>query len=239
MKKLAFNKDGQTYMFDKDELHTKDGIIKAKKTGLHITTNTGQEFSVVKPGLVDFWNKKKRGPQAFTLKDIGLVLTHTGVSNGWKVLEAGCGTGSLSLFLASAVSPNGKLYAVDNRKNHLDITKENITKAGLSENVSFAEYDVHEKIKVKNLDLVVLDMAEPWNAFENVEKALKQGGHLVTFVPSYEQLKETYKKLESLSFSNPTTLECTTREVVVKERGTRPVSTGLTHTGFLTFTRKY
>lgn len=188
--------------------------------------------------LIDQLDVMKRGPQIITNKDAGLILGFTGVSSGWKVLEAGSGSGALTMHLANAVKPSGKVYSLDLRKEHQSIAKENIANAGLMEFVEFREADVTKKLDLKELDLIVFDFPEPWKALKNAEKCLREGGFLVCYVPSFEQLKETYLELQKHKFVRLKAVECFLREFQVTERATRPENVGLMHTGYLLFARK-
>ncbi|HLC45356.1 MAG TPA: methyltransferase domain-containing protein [archaeon] len=190
-------------------------------------------------GVVDYFEDLKRGPQIITQKDAGLVLAFTGVGPGWRVAEAGAGSGALTLFLANAVRPSGRVYSYDNRAEHLELARKNIEAAGLSEFVEFRHGDVFTGLKETGLDLVVLDLPEPWKALDAAEKALRLGGFIACYVPSFEQLKETIDAfLARKAFSKPRAMESILREFKAEKGVTRPENTGLLHTGFLVFSRK-
>ena len=188
--------------------------------------------------VVDTFKTMKRGPQILTQKDIGLILGITGVASPWRVVEAGSGSGALTMFLANAVQPRGRVYSHDWRSEHLEIAKENVERAGLSKFVEFVHADIAAGIKQKNIDLVVLDLAEPWLVVPHAEAALKTGGFFAAYVPSFEQVKETVFALRSHRFSSVKVYDHTIREYQVEENATRPVNMGLVHTGFLMFARK-
>lgn len=190
------------------------------------------------PHIVDVFKKMKRGPQILTQKDIGLILGMTGVSSPWRVVEAGSGSGALTMFLANAVQPKGRVYSYEWRKEHLEIAKENVKRAGLSKFVEFINSDIGAGIKQKNLNMVILDLAEPWLVVPHAESALKQGGFFVAYVPTFEQMKETVLTLRNYKFARPKTYDHTIREYQVEEHATRPENVGLVHTGFLIFARR-
>lgn len=188
--------------------------------------------------VVDIFKKMRRGPQILTLKDIGLILGLTGVSSPWKVVEAGAGSGALTMFLANAVQPRGKIYSYEWRSEHLEIAKENVKRAGLEKFVEFVSADIGAGIKQKNVDLVVLDLAEPWIVVPHAEAALKPNSFFVAYVPSFEQMKETVTTLRGYKFTNVRVYDHTIREYKVEENATRPENVGLVHTGFLMFARR-
>ncbi|MBI4017453.1 MAG: methyltransferase domain-containing protein [Candidatus Aenigmarchaeota archaeon] len=188
--------------------------------------------------VVDTFHKMRRGPQILTQKDIGLILGMTGCGSGWRVVEAGSGSGALSMFLANAVQPKGMLYSYDWRTEHLEIAKENIKRAGLTKFVEFAHADIAAGIKQKSVEMVVLDLAEPWLVVPHAEEALKPGGFFVAYVPTYEQMKEIVTTLRNYKFKEPKAYDHAIREYQVEENATRPVNVGLVHTGFLIFARK-
>ena len=47
----------------------------------------------------------ERGPQIITLKDAGIISAFTGISSGFRVVEAGSGSGALTSYLANLVKP--------------------------------------------------------------------------------------------------------------------------------------
>lgn len=184
------------------------------------------------------FGEMERGPQIINRKDIGVILSRTGVGSGWRVMEAGSGSGALTMFLANAVRPGGRVYSHDTRKEHLELARRNLNDAGLSDYVDFIHQDVTLKIEQQNLDLAVLDMPSPWKALEEVEESLGKGGWLVIYTPTYEQMKESVTEIGDKAFREPEVFDSLMREYQVTEKATRPEHTGLVHTSFLVFTRR-
>ena len=123
----------------------------------------------------------KRGPAIMVQKDIGVVLANTSIDKDSRVLDAGSGSGVLTSNLARFVK---KVYSYDNRKEFLDIAKENVKNFGL-DNVVFKNKDVYVEIKEKNLDLVTLDLKEHYKALDNVFNALKDKGEVACLLVLY------------------------------------------------------
>ena len=176
--------------------------------------------------------KIKRGPAIMLQKDIGSILGGTCIDKDSVVLDAGSGCGVLTINLARFVK---KVYSYDNRKEFLEIAKENVKKFNLK-NVVFKNKDVYEEIKERDLDLITLDLKEPWKALDNCRKALKDKGELVVYSPQITQVKELIDSLNG--FEVVEVKEVNERNWVVDERRCRPEHTGLMHTGFLVFLRK-
>ncbi|QQG40241.1 MAG: methyltransferase domain-containing protein [Candidatus Aenigmatarchaeota archaeon] len=192
-----------------------------------------------KDNPADMYPRLKRGPQTLLQKDIGLILAYTGVSDGWRVIEGGTGSGALTIYLANAVRPSGKVYSYDWRPEHQSVAKHNINPTSLKSFVVFKEADIYETdFTEKDVDMVTLDVAEPWHVYKAAKNSLRSGGFLVTFIPTYEQLKKCTRSLARSKFRDIKVVDCLLREYKAEENSTRPESTGIMHTGFLIFARK-
>ncbi len=185
---------------------------------------------------IDFLEKLKkirRGPAILLQKDVGVILSNTNIDKNSKVLDAGSGCGVLTANLARFVN---KVYSYDNRKEFLDIAKENCKNFGLN-NVVFRNKDVYEEIKEKNLDLVTLDLKEPWRAFDNVHNSLKKDGMLVCFSPNITQVMKVVEKAKG-KFKIVKVLENIEREWIVEKLRVRPENMIIGHTAFIVVLRK-
>jgi len=227
---------------DKNEdLNTYTGIIKIEdikkaKAGQCIKSHKGTRFKVFDADFVDMFRHIKRGPQIITLKDAGTIVAYTGIGSGSKVVEAGSGSGALTCFLANIVKPTGKVYSYEIRDEFMDIAKKNVMNMGLIDYVEFRNKDVKD-MKEKDVDVIILDLPNPWSVIDKCEKRLKPGGRLVCYLPTINQViklieEENYYELELLEVM-------TTEEVRWKteEGAFRPLSKSL-HTAFLVFFRK-
>lgn len=182
------------------------------------------------------WSSLRRGPQVILPKDAALILAYTCVQPGGKVVDAGTGSGFLAIFLANYLKP-GKIYTYENDKRSIDIAKYNIKKSGLSEFIVLREADATRGIKERGVDLVTLDLKDAKKVVKHAYKALKAGGWLVLYSPTVEHLIGILKEIKKFGFVETMTAENIVREWEV-ERTTRPKTTGLMHTGFLTFAKK-
>jgi tRNA (adenine57-N1/adenine58-N1)-methyltransferase len=160
------------------------------------------------------------------------------IEPGQTVLEAGIGSGSLTIALASAIAPTGKVISYDIREEFIDHAMKNLRQAGLAQLVTTKLKDVTEGIDEKDLDAVILDIPNPWAAVEHAWNALRVGGSLCSYSPLISQVEQTVREIEGHQFIEVKTLENIQREMVVSVHGTRPSFDMLGHTGYLTFARK-
>jgi tRNA (adenine57-N1/adenine58-N1)-methyltransferase len=239
--KILMNKQGKRFLIkdlDKD-MHTQFGFFNKKdfkkKSGSKIKSNTKNEFTVFEPFFIDLYKKIKRGAQIIPLKDIGLIVSETGVNNESKVVDAGSGSGALACFLANFVK---EVVSYEIRDDFIKIVKNNIEFLNLK-NIKVKKKDVYEKIDEKEVDLIVLDLPEPWKASDNAKKALKAGGFLVSYSPTIPQVMDFVNDIrKNKDFAYIKTSEIIEREWDVDDRKVRPRSQAIGHSGFITFARK-
>jgi len=223
----------RNYLLDKSQkkFSTQYGeldLTKAK-VGKKIKTHLGESFNVVEPRSVDLLRKIKRAPQVIMAKDAGLITAFTGLTKKDVVVEAGAGSGMLTIFLAGIVK---KVHSYEIRKDFYDVVKGNLEKCSVK-NVELKNQDVG-KCKEKDVDVFILDMGSPEEHVKTAHKALKPGGFLVVYSPVIEQVL----RLRLEGFSSIETRECILRNWDVGNNKTRPRTRMLGHTGFVTFARK-
>jgi tRNA (adenine57-N1/adenine58-N1)-methyltransferase len=194
---------------------------------------------VLRPSLPDLFGQLRRKAQIVTPKDAAYLVYLTGVGPGRRVAEAGSGSGALTTVLAYVVGSSGHVYSFDRRRDFLEVARGNVTAAGLGDRVDFAERDVGvEGFGVQGLDAVVLDLPEPWTATSPAKEALRAGGYLATYTPTYNQLERSVRALRDAAFEEVRSVELLERSLHVGEGGTRPEFEMLGHTGFLSVGRK-
>lgn len=227
---------GNSYLIKGEEdFHSKYGVIRAdelrkKSPGEFIESHTGNRFSVLEPGKLDYIVKAKKGPQSVTLKDLGLISAHTCISSGSRVVDAGTGSGIMAMYLSNLVYPQ-KLVTYEIREDFAKIASGNFRKAGI-ENIELKMDDIYEGMDEKGLDLITLDLPEPWRVVEHARESLKPGGYLVSYSPSISQSKKLFDRLDGFRSE---TLECLSRSWNMET--VRPHSRMLGHSGFLSFAR--
>ena len=242
MAKILMNKIGRKFLVndnDKD-LHTQFGYFKKEdlkkaKSGIKVVSNTGKEFTVFDSSFIDLYKRIKRGAQIIPLKDIGLILSETAINNKSVVVDAGSGSGALACFLANIAK---EVISYEIREDFVKIVEHNIGYLGLK-NVKVRNKNIYDGIDEKNVDLVVLDLPEPWKAAESAKNALKVGGFLISYSPSIPQTMDfvnTIRKYEDFVYLK--TSEIIEREWETDERKVRPRSQAIGHSGFISFARK-
>jgi tRNA (adenine57-N1/adenine58-N1)-methyltransferase catalytic subunit len=199
----------------------------------------GERYWALRPALSDLLASVRRGAQIITPKDAAQILFLAGVGPGATVAEAGAGSGALTVALAYAVGPTGRVVSYDRREDFLEAARANVRRAGLESRVTFRHRDVvAEGLDARDLGSVVLDLPEPWAALASVRASLAPGGYVATYTPTYNQLERTVRALREQRFDEVRALELLERGLHVGEGGTRPEFEMLGHTGFLATGRR-
>jgi len=199
----------------------------------------GTAYRLVRPSLSDLLSTLKRGAQIITPKDAAYLAYLAGVGPGSQVAEAGSGSGALTIALALAVGPTGRVTSFERRADFLEAARRNVGRAGLDGRVAFVERDVAlDGLGPERVDSVVLDLPEPWSVVPSAKQVLVPGGYCATYTPTYNQLERTVRTLRAEGFDNVRALELLERPIHVGEGGTRPEFEMLGHTGFLAGGRK-
>ncbi len=219
------------------EFHTASGILSPKdiQKGGRIKSTKGETFIILEPQFADLWEMFARGPQVMIHKDIGLIITKTGVNKDSMVLDAGGGSGSLCLSLAN-ICKEVTVYEIN--AEHYDVITKNKKLLGF-ENLTLKHQDIYKGIDEANLDLITFDLPEPWKALPHASKALKEGGHLVVYLPNLTQAQEFVKSLKGSKVSFVEMVELIERKWKIEDKILRPEFQMLGHTGFLIFCRKW
>ena len=226
---------------NENKLHTEFGIIDLSKLmkmkiGGIIKSHTGEEFTIAKPTIIDILTKKaKRLPQIVMPEDAALILATTGMAPNSLVVDAGSGSGFLSIFLAYYCQ-QGKVVTYEKNVKFAKVVEENIELSGLT-NIDVRKGDILRGIKEKNVDLITLDMKDAEKMVSKSYRSLKAGGWVVVYSPYIEQVKRFVKELEKYQFVYVKTVENIRREWQVEDY-TRPRTSGVMHTGWLSFARK-
>ncbi len=220
-----------------EDYHTPSGLISRKdlQSGKNeITSSSGREFYVLNPFFADLWANLQRGPQVMVQKDIGLIIAKTGLTKNWTVLDAGGGSGSLCFSLANVCK---KVIVYEHNPEHYAILMKNKEMLGMK-NVVLKKEDVYQGIVEKNIDLITLDLPEPWRVLTSAGKALVPGGFLVVYLPNLIQVHEFIQSVKGTTITVLETIELLERKWKIEDKIMRPEFQMLGHTGFLTFCRK-
>jgi len=192
-------------------------------------------MSIIEPSFVDLYKKIKRAPQIISLKEIGYIIAETGINSKCWILDSGTGSGALACYLAHIVE---EVISYEIRADFMLVAEENKKSLNLK-NLRLFNKNIYDGIAEKNLDVIILDLPEPWLVIEHAERALRHGGFLVSYSPSIPQTIDFVNKLKSNeAFIHVKTIEIIVREWEIEDRRVRPKTTGVMHTGFLSFGRR-
>jgi tRNA (adenine57-N1/adenine58-N1)-methyltransferase len=195
-------------------------------------------FWVLPPSRIDKMQGLHRKAQIILPKDAAHIILECSIEPGHTVLEAGIGSGSLTIALASTVAPTGHVISYDNREDFITHAMKNLKQAALDSYVTTVHKDITQGIAENNLNAVILDIPNPWDVVAHAWTALLPGGYLCTYSPLISQVEKTMFEIKKHPFIEIKTVENIQREMIVSERGTRPSFDMLGHTGYLTFARK-
>jgi tRNA (adenine57-N1/adenine58-N1)-methyltransferase catalytic subunit len=217
--------------------HTHVGIVNhddliGVPEGSTVLGSTGRRFLVVRPTLSDIVLKMPRGAQVIYPKDLAAILMEADIAPGVRVLEAGVGSGALSMALLRA---GADVVGYELREDFADRAKKNVAAlVGSAAPYRVELRDVYEGIDERGLDRILLDLPEPWRVLHHAEQALRSGGILCAYLPSINQTSELRQALERSSFGLASTLEVLHRTWHIEARSVRPDHRMVGHTGFLT-----
>lgn len=185
--------------------------------------------------------ERKRRAQPIYPKDLGAILIRADLYPGARVLEAGTGTGALTLAALRAVGPAGHVTSYEAREDFAKAAQEAIeqTLGGLPPNLELKVGDVYAGVEEREVDRVLLDLPEPWQAVPMVAAALRPGGIVFAHCPNVSQVQRFCDALRDAGgFGLIETVELLERGWTVRGRSLRPAHRMVAHTGFLTFARR-
>jgi len=221
-----------------------DDVI-GKPEGSVIANQFGVEYLALRPLLTDFVMSMPRGAAIIYPKDSAQIIVEGDIFPGARVIEAGVGSGALSLYLLRAIGPSGKLDSFERREEFAEIARSNvITHTGRDpENWKIHIGDLQERlpdvIQSGSVDRVVLDMLAPWECVEQVADALVPGGLVLGYVATVTQLSRFTETLRNSGhFTDPQAWESMVRGWHLEGLAVRPEHRMIGHTGFLVTARR-
>ncbi|MEM2116106.1 MAG: methyltransferase domain-containing protein [Candidatus Woesearchaeota archaeon] len=213
------------------------GIIKKedllKEQGV-VETHKKHKFFIIKPTLADVYQLIHRKTQVMVQKDLGLIITFSGINKESKILEAGTGNGTCTIILAYIAK---KVVSYEIRKDHYEIAKKNLEIFGIN-NVILKNEDI-VNVSERNFDSALLDLPEPWKLLEKIKKCVKPGGIISIYCPNLTQITKTIQEAKELKLRVLATKELIERNWIIDDKILRPENKEpYTHTAFITFLRK-
>lgn len=235
----------KSYIFnivEDKELHTHRGIIKHNDLiglpfGSKVLSHNEAPFFLLQPSIAEILLDLKRITQILYPKDIGYILLTMGIGEGQHVVEAGTGSGAMTISLAYSVGKSGKITSYDQKVEFQNLAKKNLRRVGLEDRVDFKIRNIEEGFEETNVDALFLDVMNPYDYIPQVRSALKPGGFFGCLVPTTNQVSRLLHQLRLNQFAFIDVVEVLLRFYKPEPERLRPTDRMVAHTGFLIFAR--
>jgi len=237
-----YTKDGKTKIFHSlAKYEGKDGIITIEEIenaedGQRLQTHLDKSLIIYSANPIDIIENFRRGPQTIILKDASYIISKASVNKNSIILEAGTGSGSMTAYFALH---SKKVYSFELREEFMEISRKNLNRINqnplfgeielINDDVQYANKYINEKV-----DVIFLDMPEPWNYFSILKSLLNQNGIIVCYVPNVTQALECANSLNEFIIEE--SCEIILRNWKFLGRIAKPEK-DLLHTAFLVFAR--
>ena len=208
--------------------------------GSTVATASGERLLVLRPTYAQLIPSLPRQAQPIYPKDVGPLLLWGDIGPGHLVVEIGTGPAALTLALLRAVGPTGWLVSYELREDFAEMARDNVARFhGAAPNWTLRVGDALAGIVERDVDRMVIDLAEPWTLLEQAARALRPGGVLTAFVPTALQIKQHVDALAAHPcFGAVEAFETLLRFWHVGARSLRPEHRMVAHTGFLVIARR-
>ncbi|HET9673055.1 MAG TPA: tRNA (adenine-N1)-methyltransferase [Actinomycetota bacterium] len=245
---LLIDQRDRTYLFSLEPgavFHTHAGTLRhdeliGRPEGTRVTTARGMVLTAFRPRFADYVLKMPRGAQVVYPKDLGPIVISADVFPGARVLEAGTGSGALTIALCRAVGERGRVVSYEVRPEHRERAAANVEGffGKLPDQLELREGDVADVGESPDrFDRVVFDLAEPWAPLGGIRSSLEAGAVLCAYLPTTGQVQQLVLALPEAGFLHLETFEVLKRSWHVTERSVRPDHRMVGHTGFLVVAR--
>ncbi|AKU17005.1 tRNA (adenine-N1)-methyltransferase [Luteipulveratus mongoliensis] len=213
--------------------------------GSTVTNTAGVEYLALRPLLSDYVMSMPRGAAVVYPKDAGQIVTFADVFPGATVVEAGVGSGALSMSLLRAVGDSGRVLSFERRDDFAQIARGNareffgVDHPAWTVTVGDLVETLPDAVEDGSVDRVVLDMLAPWECLDVVADALVPGGVLICYVATATQLSRVAEAARDHGgFTEPEAWESMVRGWHLEGLAVRPQHRMHGHTGFLITTRR-
>ena len=225
------------------DLQTHRGVLKhddliGKPWGSQVFSHMGAPFFLLQPSLADILNDLPRTTQILYPKDIGYILITMGIAPGQRVMEAGTGSGSMTIALATAVGAEGRVISYEQKPDTQNLARKNLERVGLASRVDFKLRDILEGFDETEADAFFLDVQNPFDYISQVRNALKPSGYFCTLIPTFNQVEKILHALKKNNFAFVEVCELLLRFYKADPMRLRPTDRMVAHTGFLVFARR-
>ncbi len=239
---FLFVSDDREYLLEPGEtLETDLGVLEVPddvEAGETVETHLGTEFRARALRGRDLFDHFERTGAPMMPRDIGLVMGETGISGGDRVLDAGTGTGVLSAYAARA---GAEVVTYEQDPEFAENARENMVLGGVADAVDVRTGDIQDAIddlEDDAFDVLTLDTQDAAEVVVYAPDLLVSGGFVAVYSPFVEQTRAVNEAARDAGLVNVVTRETIQRRMDFDDRGSRPSTAGVGHTGFLTFARK-
>jgi len=209
-----------------------------KPFGCEVQSHLGHKFLLLEPSTFDLIQSIPRITQIIYPKDAGYIILKLNLLPGKRVVEAGTGSGALTMVLARAVMPSGRVYSYEVRPEMIRLARHTLELAGVLDFVELKERDIAQGFDEKDADALFLDLRTPWEYLAQARDALKPGGFFGALVPTANQVISLLEGLENHGFVDVEVEELFLRSYRAVYERLRPDDRMVAHTGYLIFARK-
>ncbi len=239
---LAVHEDREFLLSPGEEQGTDLGVLEIPddaEPGDVVETHLGEPFTLRALRGPDLFDHMDRTGAPMMPRDIGLVVGHTGVSRDDRVLDAGTGTGVLSVYMGRA---GASVTTYETNPEFAEVARDNMAMAGVTDNVDVRTGDLTEHLDEladdEGFDVLTLDTQDAPDVVARAPDLLVPGGYVAVYSPFVEGTREAALAAREAGLQEIETLETIQRRMDFDDRGSRPSTAGVGHTGYLTFARR-
>ena len=219
-------------------------MIIGRDEGSVIDTDDGHRLLALRPLIADYVLSMPRGATPIYPKDAAQIISIADVFPGARVLEAGVGSGALTLSLLAATGESGHVISVERREDFATIAKANVESWYGTDLPPWTVHvgdlnDVMEEMEDDSVDHVLLDMLAPWECLDGAMRVLRPGGVLLAYVATTTQMSRYVEEVRrTFSFTEVDASETMVRTWHLEGLAVRPDHRMVAHTGFLVVARR-
>jgi len=228
-------------------IHTQWGIIDPKdivglRPGDAVTTHLGEKLIIFRPLLyekIEHWKCFRYPTQIVRPRDWGIIISFSNIRPGSRVIEIGTGSGAFTAFLCEIVRPDGFVYSYESNPERAKVAENNLKVLNIPNIYTIKIRDVaRDGLDEENVDAVFVDIPEPWTIVNHAYKSLKDGGMLICYVPTFNQIRDLLIALNKNIFYDIRIIDHFYREIQPKPGAVRPLLKSYVFSAFIVFARK-